>query len=252
MLHDIDTTRPDRNERTERFMANRTSLLASAFGWLFIGLLIMSVFAVGLSLIINYQLTHAADEAAAAFLVERYLGAVIICGIVQFVLIFVIQFRVLRKGAEGANLLIPYIIYTANTGVLLSFLVLILDDYTTLLIALGLTVLIFGVMALYARFTKQNLTGVGLVGSLLMLGALVLALFNWLLMSSLIDWIITFAFFGAVMLITMYDVWQLQKIAESGANSRNLALFFALRLFIDFVYILIRVIYFVAIARNRK
>ncbi|MGI6713611.1 MAG: Bax inhibitor-1 family protein [Bacilli bacterium] len=248
MLHHIDTTKPERPEQLQR---SRTSLLAGAFGWLFIGLLIAMALAVGIALIINAQVANAVDDAAIELLLERYLVALAICGLVQFIMIFVVQFRILRRGAEGSNLLIPYVLYTANTGVLLSFLVLI-TEIEVLVMALGLTVVIFGLMALYARFTKQNLIGVGLVATFLIIGALILGLFNWLLQSDIIGWIVTFAFFGAVMLITMYDIWQLQRISETGANSRNLALFFALHLFIDFVYILVRVIYFLNIARSRR
>jgi FtsH-binding integral membrane protein len=170
-------------------------------------------------------------------------------GIFQIILIIYIQFRVFRHVGD-ANILVPYILYTANMGLMLSILILTYE-LETLGIAFGLTAGVFGIMALYARYTKRNLSGVGLVGIGLFFGSIILMLINIFMRSTQIMWIVSFVSFGAVMLITMYDVWRITKISESGVESRNLALYFALNLFVDFIYLYMRILQFVAIARSR-
>jgi len=242
MQHTIDTS-------TEK--KTGVTLLASSFGWMFIGLLITAGIAISVALLLGHFIAQAPDEATTQILMNRYITALIISAVAQFIMMFVIQFVFLRRGAGESNILIPYIIYTANMGFLLSFLILV-TEIEVLAISLGLTVMIFGVMALYARLTKRNLSSLALVGTGLIFGSLVLALLNWLIQSNEIGWIVTFALFGAIMLITMFDVWQINKISQTGAQSRNLALYFALNLYIDFIYILLRVIYFVGLSRSRN
>ncbi|MDD2398142.1 MAG: Bax inhibitor-1 family protein [Bacilli bacterium] len=227
------------------------SLLASSFGWMFVGLLITTGVAVGIAFLLLGLINNAANEAAVITLMNRYMTVLIISGVVQLIMMIAIQFGVLRRGAGETNILIPYILYTANMGLLFSFIVLV-TDISVIATSLGLTVSIFGIMALYARFTKRNLSGLALVGTGLIFGAIILALVNWILRSDQIAWIVTFALFGAIMLITMFDVWQINKISQTGVQSRNLALYFALNLYIDFIYILLRVIYFVSLARGRR
>ncbi|MDD3841246.1 MAG: hypothetical protein PHI75_00800, partial [Bacilli bacterium] len=51
------------------------------------------------------------------------------------------------------------------------------------------------------------------------------------------------AIFVAMLLITMYDVWRIQQIANRGGESNNLALYCAFSLYVDFMYILMRLIF---------
>lgn len=228
-----------------------TNLLAGAFGWMFAGLAVTAAVALVLAAVIGGLMANAADVTAQELILSHYSLVVLGSAILQFILMLVIQIGVLRRGVEGRNLLVPFLIYAANMGILFSYVALF-TELAVLGMGLGLTVAIFGVMALYARFTKSNLSGLAIVGSGLLFGSLVLVVFNIFMGNQTIYWITTFAMFGAVMLITMFDVWKITRISETGANSRNLALYFALNLYVDFIYILLRVISFVGLARGRR
>lgn len=223
----------------------RNRLLSASFGWMFLGLVITAVVAFGTVGILTLGLNGANPELA----LSKYLWLLVGSGIFQIILIIYIQFRVFRHVGD-ANILVPYILYTANMGLMLSILILTYE-LETLGIAFGLTAGVFGIMALYARYTKRNLSGVGLVGIGLFFGSIILMLINIFMRSTQIMWIVSFVSFGAVMLITMYDVWRITKISETGVESRNLALYFALNLFVDFIYLYMRILQFVAIARSR-
>lgn len=226
----------------------KPTLLAQTFTWVLIGLLITSAIGVGLALFINAILAGATLEAQKPIL-TNYLIAVGISAVVQLILVFYIQFSVIRRGPMGKNITVPYIIYTANMGILISAL-LVMYSFEVMALALAVTVIIFAMMALFARQTKANLSGLAIVGVALLVGSLILMLINIFLRSTQLEWILSFVLFGAIMLITLFDIWQVTKASEAGLQSKNLALFFAFNIYIDFIYILIRVAYFIGLSRR--
>lgn len=222
----------------------KTSLLAQTFTWVLIGLLLTSGVGIALAFLVN-SLLNTGDSAG----LTAYITALSISGLVQLVMVFYIQFSVIRKGPMEKNITVPYLIYAANMGILISALLVFLS-FEVMALALAITVIIFAMMTIYARQTKRNLNGLALIGSGIILGALAIMLVNIFIGSSQIDWIISFVLLGAIMLVTMFDIWKLTKISETGVESKNLALFFAFNIYIDFIYILIRIAYFIGISRN--
>lgn len=226
----------------------KMSLLAQTFFYVFIGLLVSSVISISLALIVNQLILNATGAAAQAML-NNYLIAVGISGFVQLILVFYIQFSVIRKGPMEKNIFVPFMIYAANMGILLSVL-MVVYSFEVMGLALAITVILFAMMALYAKQTKRNLSGLAIVGSSLFIGSLILMLINIFLQSSPLDWMLSFVLFGAIMLITLFDIWQVSKASEAGVSSKNLALFFAFNIYVDFIYILIRIAYFIGLSRR--
>jgi FtsH-binding integral membrane protein len=87
-------------------------------------------------------------------------------------------------------------------GALLSAFTLFID-WRILGLAFGITAGTFLIMTLIAVLSKGNLSGLGIAGFGLLIGAGILALFNWWMMFLLpsvwntLYWIITFAVFAA-------------------------------------------------------
>lgn len=215
------------------------SLLSRAFGWMFAGLAITAIVAIGLPfLLVNLSIP-----------VDVYMTMVLVASVAQIVFMLWINFSVLRHGAAGRNLKLPFFLYAGTMGVLISSIVLT-AGYAIIGQALGLTALAFGSMALYGRYTKSNLTGMGMLAVGALVGSLVLMLFNLFMRSSQLNWVISFVTFGAVMLITAFDVWRIQRISENGGNGTNLAIFFAFQLYVDFIYIFLRIVQFLAYSRR--
>ncbi len=229
----------------------QTSLLSQTFGWMTIGLLLTVTFSIGLAMLFNFLLANATTSGEQTSIMNTLLTLVGVASVLQFVLLLVIQFGVIRKGPSEKNITIPFLIYTANMGVILSSLVLFVA-IDVLLSSLLITLILFATMTLFARQTRWNLSGAGIVGGSLFLGGFILMLVNFFLGSSSLEWMVSFILFGAIMLITLFDIWQVSKVSESGVSNRNLALFFAFNLYIDFIYIFIRIIYFIGLSRARN
>ncbi|MFA7377946.1 MAG: Bax inhibitor-1 family protein, partial [Bacilli bacterium] len=193
-------------QRYEKVQTTEGSrFLGVIFGYAAIGFLVTA----GIALLTSYLFTSVIPIDVAS---DIYLGLIIGAAIVQIVLIFWITFRVFRR---GGNMIVPFALYTIAMGILLSALTLTLDWYL-IGMTFGLTCVVFGVMAAVGYFSKVNLSGLLIVGMGLLIGSIFLSLINWFIGSGMIEWIVTFASFGAIMLITAFDIWRIRKIIESG------------------------------------
>ena len=220
---------------------------AKVFFYMFIGLAITTGVAFGVGYIFLAAARNGADP---TMISNAYFGTMIASAISLFILMLVIQFVTLRG---KHSILVPAILYTVLMGVLLSsFTILLEDNYWLLGMAFGITSGIFLLMSLIAVLSKGNLSPLLTLGMGLFIGALVLSLINWLIQSTMIMWIVSFAVFAAIMFITIFDIWNIKKICERGAMSNNLALYCAFTLYVDFIYLLIRVLYFLIIIFGRK
>ena len=225
--------------------SSSTLSFAKVFLYMFFGLAITTAVAFGIGGIIYYSLTQGADP---NLIGNVYYGLLIGSGISLFILMFIINFVTLRG---RHSILFPALLYCVLMGVLLSGFTLFID-WRILGMAFGITCGIFLLMTLIAVFTKGNLRPLLALGIGLFIGSAILSLVNWLIGSSTIYWIVSFAVFAAIMFITMFDIWNIKKICEKGAMSENLALYCAFTLYVDFIYILIKVIYFLIIIFGSK
>lgn len=226
----------------------RVLSLAKVFGYMFIGLLITAVvaFAAGFGFA---QWLLASPEAAA----NGLLVVMGISGVALVIMSFVVSFS-MRKG-KVSHIATPMVIYAILMGVLLSSFTIFIEWYT-LALAFGITALMFGIMTLIASVSK-NLSGVGIVGMSLFMGCIILSLVNVIFMLVLpqvwtwIYWVVTFGTFIAMILITLWDIWRIDQIAKSGEMTTNLALFCAFTLYVDFIYIFIRVLSVIVALKDR-
>ena len=136
--------------------------------------------------------------------------------------------------------------------------VCVLFDFWTILIALGTTVLAFAVMALIAWTSKRNLSSLAVIGFGLLIGALLLSLFNVILYLvnpaaySYLYALVSVLFFVAIILLTIFDLKNVKEIAMNGGAERNVAFMCALNLYVDFIYIFIRILRIIAIIMGNK
>lgn len=207
-----------------------SKFLGTVFGYAAIGFLVTAAVA----LLTGYLFTYVFPVDVNG---DIYTGLIIGASILQLVLVIWISFGVFR---HGGKLLIPFALYTIAMGILLSTVTLMMDWYL-IGMTIGLTCLVFGVMAAVGYFSKVNLSGLLIVGMGVMIGSIFLAIINFFIGSGTIEWIVTFVSFGAIMLITAFDVWRVKKIADSGQGNKNLALYCAFNIYVDFVYMLIRI-----------
>ena len=237
---------------------SKGAFLTKVFGMMFLCLAITTVVAAGLGYGFLYLLkSTATDGVYNSNLISGMLVTLIVSAIALLIMSFVLPITFARG---RHNILVPLIIYVVLMGVLLSCFTWLFEPII-LVEAFGITTLIFGLMALLGFLSKGKVAGLGVVMLGLLIGAGLLALANWLMMlfggvsetNVMLLWIVSFAIFAFLMLMTIWDVARISKIAEQGSNSgNNLIYYCSYILYSDFIAILIRVIYYLAIITGRR
>ena len=214
----------------------KNNSLAKVFGYMFLGLLATALSAYGLF----YLLISGTIN------IGSYGGLTIIAAIALIILIFVSQYYCLKNKSGG---FVTYILYALCMGVLLSSFML---SYS--LNFLGLVFLCtggsFGIMALYGVLTKRNVASLGMFGVGALFGILTLSLVNVFLQSEAIYYLISYIGLAAMLGITAYDINRAKLMSESGYMTEGLAIYMALQLYTDFIYIFMRLV--IIMSRNRK
>ena len=221
-----------------------TLSFAKIFFYMFLGLALTTGVAFGVGALLLYKCPD--------FTVFRnvYLGLMIGSGVTLIIMTFVINLVFLRG---KHSILIPALIYCILMGVLLSTFVILLEGNWWLLgEAFGITAGVFLILTLIAVVSKGNMSPLLMLGFGLIMGSGILILVNLLTRSSTLYWVISFAIFAAMMFITIFDIWNIKKITERGEMTTNLELYCAFTLYVDFIYILIRVIYFLLFIYGRS
>lgn len=142
--------------------------------------------------------------------------------------------------------MIPFVLYAIVMGVFISGFTMFVPFYL-IAISFGLTCFTFGIMFVIGWFTKRDLSILGMIGFGMMIGILFIGLFNviWMLFFpgfEMIYWVISYGMFAAMLLITIFDINRVKRIADSGEQSNKTAILCAFNLYVDFIYIFIRIL----------
>ena len=244
------------SKKPETTRENSNSLgysIAKVFGYMFLWLLITTVVTLGVAFLFSILFKNAGSDSAKGSVLTGGIITVVIAGIALLVTQIVLHV-VLFKGRH--KILVPAIIYCTLLGVVLGFVSFIIDrayvnGWPIIAMSFGVTTLTFGVMALIGLTAKSKLNFLGILGFGLLIGLSLMSitmiifliffpkLFIWWY------WIIMFGTFLAVMLITIWDIRNVKTYAENGALSDNLSMYLGFNLYSDFIYIFIRILYFV-------
>ncbi len=239
--------------------------MTKVFIWLGIGLLITGVIAFGLP----YLFTAITDGFTKN--VESISKTVIALFIVSIILMIPSAIvMAVKAGAKNATAMkVGYFVYTIAMGMLLSTLLLgvyvLTYDPTdknallnpafvsTVSMSFFITGGCFVLMAVIGVLTKHMNAAIPVVATAF-IGVLIMSIVNFFLRVEMIYWIIDFVVFGVVLLITAIDMHNIKKIVDSskGAlNGTNLAIYCAYCLYVDFINIFIRVLYYVLIVLGK-
>ncbi len=177
---------------------------------------------------------------------KAYIALFIVAFIMYIPLILWIQFSVFK---EKSRPMIPYVLYSIVMGVFISGFTMFVP-FHLIAISFGLTCFTFGIMFVIGWFTKKDLSILGMIGYGMMIGIFFIAIFNiiWMLFFpgfEMIYWVISYGMFAAMLLITIFDINRVKRIADSGEQSSRTAVLCAFNLYVDFIYIFIRILSFV-------
>ena len=149
--------------------------------------------------------------------------------------------------------LVMFVAYAVVTGLFLSSIFILYtysSIYTTFLITGGM----FGVMSLYGYFTKSDLTGLGNILFMALIGLIISTVVNIFVQSSGFETMLST--FGVIIftLLTAYDVQRIKRIAmgmlANDTALSQIALFGALQLYLDFINLFLYLLRFMGRRRN--
>ena len=238
--------------------------LAKVYGWMGLGLLITGLVAFFVSFILIKTIGPAVTKAnpteaeiqAAAKALTTYLIILAISGISLLILNFIMWILMAK---QSKHLLVPYIIYTALFGVVLSTLLIAGIDFYVIGEAFLITSAVFIVMALIGWFSKVNLNWLGLALLALLFSTLLIG--GVFLLISLIsgnpfmyyavDFGISMIVLVVVILVVAIDSYNMKKTFEAGVSGRAIELTFAFTMYLDFIRIFIRILALLAKLKKR-
>jgi FtsH-binding integral membrane protein len=200
-------------------------LLVGAFGWMFAGLLLSA----GVAYLVgtNVQLL----ETVANWCLLLLIG--------QFVLVMIISAGITRLSATAALGL--FFVYAATMGLTLGVIVWAYvqtpGGSTAVASAFLSASAMFGAAAIYGGVTKRDLTKMGGILFMALIGLLVAMVVNIFLGSSQLNWIISIV---GVLIFTGLTAWDVQRISRgdlaviTGSPEKG-AVIGALHLYLDFI-----------------
>ncbi|HEY3290516.1 MAG TPA: Bax inhibitor-1/YccA family protein [Anaerolineae bacterium] len=222
---DVSQTNITVDETTER------TFITKVYGWMTLALAITGLVAVATAA--NPTIMKLIVQTPAFFVV---IGA-------QLILVVVLSAAINKFSAGVATGL--FIVYAALTGLTFSTLFLI---YTGSSIAqvFFVTAGTFGLISFYGYITKRDLTSIGNLLFMALIGLIVASIVNLLIQSSVLELIVTLV--GVLIFVGLiaYDTQRIKRMAASlGEDSevqRKAAVIGALALYLDFINLFIRLL----------
>lgn len=142
--------------------------------------------------------------------------------------------------------------YCTLIGISLSVLFLVYTN-ASIANAFFVTAATFGGMSLWGYTTKRDLTSMGAFMMMGLLGVIIASVINWFLMSPALMWVVSMASVVIFTGLTAYDTQSIkQSYAESSGTETNdkLAIWGALRLYLDFLNIFLSLLRLFGNSRN--
>jgi uncharacterized protein len=212
----------DYNNNNSKVIDARSSLnaqIARVFGWMFLGLAVTAVtsfFAIQFNIAAN-----------------MFLFLILI--LAEFALVFYLSSRVMKM--EYATAAAVFMAYSVLNGITLS---LIFYTYTASSIAFVffISAAFFGFMSVYGLVTKTDLTSLGSLLFMGLIGIIIASVVNIFLRSSGLNWLISFVGVAVFLGLTAYDSQKIKNIHFSFAGTnkeKNVSIIGALTLYLDFI-----------------
>ncbi len=131
-----------------------------------------------------------------------------------------------------------FMVYSILNGLTMSVIFLVYTSSsisTTFLVTAGT----FGAMSLYGYYTKKDLTSIGNMAMMALIGIIIASIVNIFLQNEMMYWIITYLGVALFVGLTAYDTQKLKEIGSRGfANEEGMekmSILGALTLYLDFI-----------------
>lgn len=215
-----------------------SQFMAKVYSWMFLGLVV--TFLSGLSFFMLLISGMAPDI---------LYGTVFFYGVIiaELVLVFFLS-RSLMK-ISGVTAILLFLVYAALNGISITYICLA-NGYlpNDIGLAFVLTAFIFGVMSIYGRITKTDLTSFGNLAIMGLFGVIIASLVNMFLHSDMLSYVICFVGLGIFIGLIAYDSQKIKTIFYEEANAlgeegaTKIAIIGALHLYLDVINIFLYII----------
>ena len=210
-------------------MENKNQLLSQTFMWLFIGLLVCF----GVS-----YFTTLSDEA-----IQTVYGSFNGLGYIIFIVLELVVAVALSWGIRKLSPTLAkifYLVYTALTGLTLSGIFIVYTGSSIALVFL-ITSILFGIFALIGKYTKLDLSKLGLYLFIGLIAIIIIEIINLFILSNSLNMILIIATIVVFLGYVAYDIHMLLK-SNYLDDSENKPIYFAFQLFLDFINIFIELL----------
>ena len=203
----------------------QNTFVSKVFGWMAGGLLLTAIVALAVA---NTPSLTRAIYGNPAVLIGLIIG--------ELVLVVVLSAAINRMSAGLATAL--FLLYAAVNGVVLSFIFLLYTRAsitTTFFVSAGT----FGAMSLYGYYTKRDLTSIGSLCFMALIGLIIGSVVNLFWANEMLYWLITYAGILIFVGLTAYDAQKIKRMGLSiggdGQLARKAAVLGALAIYLDFI-----------------
>ena len=131
-----------------------------------------------------------------------------------------------------------FLIYAVLNGLTMSIIFLVYTSNsiaTTFYVTAGT----FGAMSLYGYYTKKDLTSLGNMAMMALIGIIIASIVNMFLQNDMMYWIITYLGVAVFVALTAYDTQKLKELGSKGfVNDERMektSILGALTLYLDFI-----------------
>ncbi|RMD77370.1 Bax inhibitor-1/YccA family protein, partial [Candidatus Dojkabacteria bacterium] len=219
-------------EQTKGFGLSFSSFMTKVLGLMSIGLFVS--FGVALFIILF------AESSSFALSIISILA--IPTAILQLVIVFALSFFIEKFNALVGS--IVFVAYSALTGLTLG-LIMMSYNLFGIVTALGATFITFSIMAIFGYSTKMDLSKIGGIALMGLIGLVIASLFNIVVslfspsFATGFNWILTYLGVAIFLVLTAWDVQKLKTISQMQENENKLVVLGSLTLYLDFINLFI-------------
>lgn len=198
---------------------------SKVFGWMFLGL-----FATTAAAFIT------ASSAALLNLIFSNLFVYLALVIAELALVVFLSARITRM--EYGTAVSMFLLYSVLNGITLSIILLVYTS-SSISYTFAITAVTFGAMSLYGYVTGTDLTRVGNLLFMGLIGVIVLSLINVFVHATALEWLVSVLGLLVFLGLTAYDTQKIKgyyySTEDNPALGRKIAIMGALRLYLDFI-----------------
>lgn len=204
----------------------QNKIFSKIYGWMFIGLLI--------SFITGYYVSNNTNMLYNIFSTNLYW----ILAIVEIVVVIWLSAGIRKMNIVTAKTL--YVLYSILTGLTLS-IIFIAFKLDSIIVVFGITSVMFAIMALIGTFTNVDLTKLGTILFMGLIGIVIASIINLFIGSQAFD--LGIAIVG-IIVFTLYIAYDVQKIkyVATELEEDKAVIICAFELYLDFINLFIKLL----------